>query len=114
MARPQGAFYTALGARIRAARIKAKSSQEDLARAVGLARTSITNIEKGRQPLQAHVLAKIAESLSTEPAALLPPAINPDPTASAAALQKYRPTTQKWVKQVMANPGSKREGTDGD
>jgi transcriptional regulator with XRE-family HTH domain len=40
--------------------------------ALGLSRTSITNIERGRQPIQLHTLYKIAEVLGVEPTALLP------------------------------------------
>jgi DNA-binding XRE family transcriptional regulator len=37
-------------------RSEAKLSQESLAKAVGLTRTSITNIERGRQPVNLHTL----------------------------------------------------------
>ena len=40
--------------------------------ALHLSRTSVTNIERGRQPVQLHTLYKIAEILATEPTALLP------------------------------------------
>ena len=49
MATNKANFDRALGGRIRAARDRAGVKQEQLAQAVGLSRTSITNIERGRQ-----------------------------------------------------------------
>jgi len=40
--------------------------------AIGLSRTSVTNIEQGRQPIQLHTLYKVAETLGVEPTTLLP------------------------------------------
>jgi transcriptional regulator with XRE-family HTH domain len=40
--------------------------------ALRLSRTSITNIERGRQPVQLHTLYKIAALFDVEPTALLP------------------------------------------
>jgi transcriptional regulator with XRE-family HTH domain len=51
-------------------------SQEAFAKAVGLSRTSITNIERGRQPISLHTLYFMADILGVEPADLLPPAPN--------------------------------------
>src|SRR2546423_14326366 len=56
-------LYAALGKRIRALRRQANLSQEDVAERVGLTRTSITNIERGRQQLQIHTLVAIAHTL---------------------------------------------------
>jgi transcriptional regulator with XRE-family HTH domain len=72
MAVPQGPFYKAMGQRLRDARRTAKLTQEKLADAIGLSRTSITNIETGRQPLHCHVLVHIAEVLGVNPADLIP------------------------------------------
>ncbi len=46
-------------------------TQSELATAVGLTRTSITNIEKGRQKLLVHTLLDIALSLDVECARLI-------------------------------------------
>src|SRR5689334_9116626 len=67
----QSAFYKQVGERIHAERGK-NLSQEALALAVGLTRSSISNIEKGRQKLLVHTLVDIAGALKVEPAALLP------------------------------------------
>ncbi|MDE2589223.1 MAG: helix-turn-helix transcriptional regulator [Patescibacteria group bacterium] len=46
-------------------------TQEDLAIAVGIGRTSIANIETGRQRLLLHSIAKFAKALGVEPEMLL-------------------------------------------
>jgi transcriptional regulator with XRE-family HTH domain len=55
-------------------RTESGMSQEAFAKAVGLSRTSITNIEGGRQPISLHTLYFMADILGVEPADLLPPA----------------------------------------
>ena len=67
----QHAFYKSLGARIR--EIRGVLSQDQLAKAVKLTRTSIVNIEAGRQKLLLHNLFKIAEALGVRPTELLLP-----------------------------------------
>src|SRR5258707_6534000 len=51
-------------------------SQAALAKAVGLSRTSITNIERGRQPVNIHTLYAMADILGVEIGDLLPPSPN--------------------------------------
>jgi transcriptional regulator with XRE-family HTH domain len=55
-------------------RTEAGMSQEAFAKAVGLSRTSITNIEQGRQPVSLHTLYSMADILGVETSDLLPPA----------------------------------------
>ena len=47
-------------------------SQDALSKRVGLSRTSVTNIEKGRQQIPLHALYTFADALGVEPNALLP------------------------------------------
>ena len=68
------AFYTAFGRMLSDMRRKKRVSQEMLADELGLSRTSITNIEKGRQPVQLHSLYVIARLLGTDVKELLPSA----------------------------------------
>lgn len=65
-------FYCEFGQRLHDARTAARVSQEALARVVGLNRTSISNIEKGRQRLLAHQLPVLALALQTTVEELLP------------------------------------------
>jgi transcriptional regulator with XRE-family HTH domain len=65
-------FYLAVGHRVRKARKARSLTQQALASLVSLTRTSITNIEKGRQKILLHTLADLAKALQVEYAALLP------------------------------------------
>jgi len=66
------ALYAAFGQRLRQARKAAGLSQTALADHVQLSRTSICNIEAGRQHVSLDLLYRIAEALSTAPMGLLP------------------------------------------
>jgi transcriptional regulator with XRE-family HTH domain len=65
-------FYGRLGERIRAVRQGLGASQNDLAEALGLSRTSITNIESGVQGVDAYRLTSIADALGIRPEEPLP------------------------------------------
>jgi transcriptional regulator with XRE-family HTH domain len=65
-------FYRQFGQLVAEFRRKKGISQEVLADGLGLSRTSITNIEKGRQPVQLHSLYLIARLLAVELKELLP------------------------------------------
>ncbi len=64
-------FYVSVGQKIAKAR-DGKMTQEVLARKVNLTRTSIINIEKGRQQVQLCTLVEIARELAVLPADLIP------------------------------------------
>jgi transcriptional regulator with XRE-family HTH domain len=68
----QDAFYAEIGRRVRGARERAGLTQEALAARVGLSRTSLTNIERGRQKMLLHTLCGIAQATGVKPARLLP------------------------------------------
>lgn len=50
-----------LGARLRNARMNARLTQEAAAQATGIARTTITAMESGKRPIDAHQLRAFAE-----------------------------------------------------
>lgn len=74
MARGDGwdPLYQTIGERIVRARSAASLSQSKLAKKVGVSRTSIVNIESGRQRAPLHLLWQIAEALEVEAADVLP------------------------------------------
>ena len=78
-------------------------TQEKLGRLVGLSRTSITNIEKGRQHVSLHQLFAIAEALRVRPEALLPSAGEPGSTSWLAG--KLPPGTERditeWAEKLV-------------
>jgi transcriptional regulator with XRE-family HTH domain len=65
-------LYKNVGNRIRKARESCALTQEDLARRISLTRTSVTNIEKGRQTISLYKFFEIAGALNISPSNLLP------------------------------------------
>lgn len=69
--------YARFGQELRSLRRQKKLSQHDLARLLDpigerLGRTSISNIEKGRQRVSLHLFLALARALDVDPADLLP------------------------------------------
>ncbi len=110
MASDQGPFYRALGERLKKVRTSKKIYQSELARAVGLSRTSISNIESGRQPVEVRVLVEIATILGTSISRLIPGPSRPKGKLPRGA-QQLNPSTQEWVRRVIAG-GSGGEEED--
>jgi transcriptional regulator with XRE-family HTH domain len=65
-------LYKEFGQRLRSAREDRQLTQKDVADRVGLKRTSITNIERGRQHIALHQLFLLAKAVGREPVELLP------------------------------------------
>ena len=71
-------FYRRFGSNLRQARKAAGLSQADLALAISLNRTSVSNIEKGRQKVLLHTFGELLRVLNVQPGDLLPaPATRP-------------------------------------
>ena len=71
MKEPIQAVHQQVGLAVRRIREAVGVSQEELANRVGIRRTSITNIEAGRQRLLLHHVETFAEALGTTPKHLL-------------------------------------------
>jgi transcriptional regulator with XRE-family HTH domain len=65
-------LYKEFGRLLRKARKNAALTQGEVAERVGLSRTSITNIEKGRQHFLLHHLFLLASAVGVHPTELLP------------------------------------------
>lgn len=65
-------FYREIGKRIRSEREALGFSQKEIADEVGMSRTSIVNIEAGRQHLPLHTLCVIADALGISVNCLIP------------------------------------------
>ena len=101
-------LYQAVGQRIRRIREERRLTQAELAELVSLSRTSITNIEQGRQKLLLHTLYDIAAALTVKPADLLPEGIR---TEEAEAFEQHLPgelsnAEQEWIRTIVT--GSKK------
>ena len=65
-------IYREVGRKIRQTRENQHLSQDSLAQRLGISRTSMVNIEAGRQRTPLHVLWQIAEQLETKLTLLIP------------------------------------------
>jgi len=70
-------------------------SQQAFANAVGLSRTSITNIERGRQPVSLHTLYSMADILRVEVFDLLPPAPKNSPELAITGKTESEMTSEE-------------------
>jgi len=64
-------FYFEFGQALKKHRLAANLTQDDLAARVHLGRTSITNIENGRQHVSLFLFCQLAEAVGADPKALL-------------------------------------------
>jgi transcriptional regulator with XRE-family HTH domain len=84
-------LYRGLGQRLLRYRREAGRTQEQVANDVGLKRTSITNIEQGRQRILVHQLFLLATAVGASPAQLLYDHDTPlDELVPAKSLAKLR------------------------
>ena len=104
-----GEFYRQLGANIRKNRRTLRRSQDELARAIGLTRTSLTNIENGRQHPPLHTFCDIAEQLKIDPSALLPVRAAPVQTIDFMAAAEKQVRGNNELNFITAGIGIKNE-----
>jgi transcriptional regulator with XRE-family HTH domain len=103
----QKRLYIELGKNIKEARGK-RLSQADLAKASSLTRTSITNIEKGRQHLPLHTLYAIANALKVSVAELLPNQNQPNEEILIENIpENLKPQEVEWIKKVASTATKK-------
>ena len=89
-------LYVEFGKRVKAARRSAELTQAELAKAIGLTRTSVANIEAGRQRAFLDTVYGIADAVRCAPQELLP-----DATALRAelpaAVGSQPDDVQQWI-----------------
>jgi transcriptional regulator with XRE-family HTH domain len=90
-------FYRQFGQLLAEVRHKRGISQEFLADELGLSRTSVTNIEKGRQPIQLHSLYRIARLLEVELKELLP---SPQVFDSRRPAERVSVSRSEWLETM--------------
>ncbi len=94
----KSAIYEAVGGNIRRERLVREMNQTELARRVGLSRTSVTNLELGRQSILVHQLVSIANALGVAPASLM--TVKNDDAPDVA--QQLSPQLTKWVESLKS------------
>lgn len=108
---PNGrALYKALGNRIRQAREDRGLTQDAVAQRLDIGRTSLTNIEGGRQRVLLHVLYEIADELGVEPTALLPApgVLRSGSPAHVVKNQIPEGKGRRFIDRVLAQSGQRR------
>lgn len=85
-----------VGNRLHKIRKKSGYNQGQIASGIGLTRTSIVNIEKGRQSLTVEHLLKLSALFKCDVSALLPPS----PKAFAKEIKKVKKVTHEKLLSV--------------
>src|SRR5262245_37572344 len=101
-------FYVSVGKKVKQARENNSYTQEELAAKVSLSRTSITNIELGRQQFMAHTLIEIAIALSVPPASLLPEINTKFADTLDEKLKDLPPNERRWIKSSLKKSAKTR------
>jgi len=103
-------FYALVGSKVRSARLAAEISQEFLANKVGLTRSSVANLEAGRQRIALHLFAAIAHSLNKDTCELLPERSQSHRVSIISDLQEELAdspeTMQSFVRGAVARLGA--------
>jgi transcriptional regulator with XRE-family HTH domain len=102
-------FYRGFGERLRAARGK-RLTQEELGQRVGLSRTSIANLEAGRQRVPLHMLYVFARELGVPAASLLPDRRDMATAVRADLMAPYGPEDRRVFETVVGRARSEPEG----
>lgn len=106
-------FYRVVGERIRDKRQERGLSQEGLAKAVGLKRPSMSNIENGRQNILLHTFFDIIETLDTNAGALLPEKLVPE-SVKMPDLRSYSKEVRQFVEAGIKTAETERKVENGD
>lgn len=97
-------LYKAIGAAVKKARTERGLSQEDLAKVARLTRTSITNLESGKQQVPLHSLYEIAAAIDRDVRDLLPVRIpeSVEPAYSEEDVDRWANQLRKTTRRVSA------------
>src|SRR5262245_12224930 len=102
-------FYVDAGRRIRDARSAANVTQAQLGAAASMTRSSIANLEAGRQRIAIHTLVLIAATLGTDLSELISPSlVLGGPTVLTGLSEKLAgesSTTREFVQGAIAQLG---------
>lgn len=100
-------FYERLGARIKARREEIHLRQSELAESIGLSRTSVTNIERGRQRLFLDQFAEICRALKVAPSEMIPEPVSQEAERSTIRSASIGPASvRKFLASIDLNAGA--------
>jgi len=100
-------LYAEVGKLVRQARKRKGLTQLGLAQALDVSRTSVTNVELGRQHVQLHTLYLIADTLGVDPRDLLPTLGGHGSEAPTEVVVPSDLTEeeQEWIQNVVSSSG---------
>jgi transcriptional regulator with XRE-family HTH domain len=104
--RDDGDLHTALGKKIRQQRQSSGLTQAELADRLSISRTSLTNVELGRQRLLVDQLYKMADVLNTRPQDLLP---QPSEIIGASSNEAPQESLPESVHQFVRKVGLRKK-----
>lgn len=101
-------FYLRLGDSIRRRREELRLTQAELGESLGLSRTSVTNIERGRQRLLIDQFQRVCKALDV-PADILLAALEapPRPVVRDPGELKRMPTVNAYLKRTLVRAGER-------
>jgi transcriptional regulator with XRE-family HTH domain len=110
-------LYKEFGRGLKKARREADLTQKQVAERVGLTRTSITNIERGKQHIALHQLFLLASAVGRQPAELLPDeSVALEELLSPSAMEllaKEDEEGRDFAVRVLRKSGSVRQTREG-
>jgi transcriptional regulator with XRE-family HTH domain len=99
-------FYRDVGNLVQAARDQAGLSQTELADRIGFTRSSVANLEAGRQRIRLHILALIADALRVNTDELVPKArLGIAKDFSQVDLTGHEASTRRFVESAISQIG---------
>lgn len=100
-------FYADIGRRIRDARVRTGATQAQLATQASMTRSSLANIEAGRQRIPVHVLVLVSEALNVAPTELFSPRLSiPRSPDLSEFLSDLDATTREFIKGAITQLGA--------
>jgi transcriptional regulator with XRE-family HTH domain len=105
-------FLEDFGRAVRRLRQERGMTQAELAARLSLGRTSITNLEKGRQSPPLSMLPEIASALGVDPLRLIANAVRSGGSAEAGALAAtvHDEDLRRWAGQVISDTMTGQSG----
>lgn len=114
--RPVDPLYREFGRLMKSGRETTGMSQAALGRRIGLSRTSVTNIESGRQHVSLRQLFEIAQALGRSPESLLPEVAAELPAEIKSDIRRkgYGEDVSDLIEQVWSSTAPRVGNATGD
>lgn len=102
-------LYAYVGEKVRSARVTAGVSQDVLAQRVGLTRSSIANLEAGRQRVALHLFVAICLALEKDVCELLPERPEPHYSPFSRDIQEKLASSPESMQRFVQEAVARRE-----